>query len=243
MSASVIPIDQPEESAPVLVRLQPEERATFDVERTELLALLLPDEIVSPQEYEAVAADQARVQQFVKRAKPKFDQTCDHAHKAWTSACELRALFFRGLESFDARARQLLGSYQQKQERLRREEEARIAEEERQKEQARINREAKLLEKQGQKDMASALRSTPVAAPAISLPSAVPEVQGLSYREDWKWRPAGGDTPAGRAAAEKLVPREYLELSDRKLNAMTRFKGTVKIPGIEFYSVKVPVRR
>lgn len=243
MAASVIPIDQPNAS-PVLVRLEPEERATFDGERTELLALLLPDEIVSPQEYEAVAADQARVQQFVKRVKPKFDQNCDHAYKAWKSACGLRDMFFKGLDAFDTRARQLLGTYQQKQERIRREQEARLAEEERKREEDRIKREAKLLERQGQKEMASALRSTPVQAPAISLPSTVPQVAGLSYREDWKWRPAAGDTTEGRAAAEKLVPREYLQLNDVKLNGIARaMKGQIKIPGIEFFCVKTPVRK
>lgn len=226
-----------------VVLLEPSDRAAFDVDRNELLALALPDEIASPQEYSAVAADQERIAKFIKRVKPEFDAVCADAHQAWKRACGLRSMFFDGLERFDARARQLLGAYQQKQDRIRREEERRLAEEERQKELARRNAEAALLKKQGQPEMAAAVKAQPVAAPAVSLPSAVPEVEGLSYREDWKWRPAGGDTPEGRAAAVNLVPREYLKLDDVKLNAMTRMKGTVKIPGIEFYTVKVPIRR
>lgn len=240
MSAVAAP-DPPQQA---VVLLEPSDRAAFDVDRNELLVLQLPDEIASPQEYAAVAADQERVQKFIKRAKPAFDEVCDDAYRTWKRACGLRSMFFEGLERFNEKARSLLGNYQAKQDRIRREDERRIAEEERQKEQDRINREAKLLEKQGQKDMAAAVRSQPAVAPAVSLPSVVPQVQGLSYRDEWKWRPAGGDTPEHRAAARNLAPREYLQLNEVALNAVARsMKGTMKIPGIEFYTVKVPVRK
>jgi hypothetical protein len=245
MATSLIQSTEPPAPAkPVMVLLEPEDRVSFDAERTELLSLLLPDEISSPQEYAAIAEDQGRVQAFIKRTKPSFDKVCDGAYRTWKDACGLRSLFFDGLDAFNTRARTLLGNYDQKQERIRREEERRLAEEERQREQQRINREAKLLEKQGQKEMANAVRQTPISAPAISLPSTVPDVKGLSFREDWKWRPAGGDSPEARAAAVKLVPREYLMLNEVALNALARgMKGTVKVPGIEFYCVKTPIRK
>jgi hypothetical protein len=179
---------------PVLVMLEPTNRGELDATRNDLLATRLPDAITSPQEYAAIAADQERVDRFIKRAKPEFDDVCDSAHKAWKKACNLRALFFDGLEAFNARARRLMGDYRATEDRLRREEERRISEEQRRQEQERINREAKLLEKQGQKEMAAAVRQTPVSAPAVSLPSIVPVVQGLTYST-----PGSGASRAARA--------------------------------------------
>jgi hypothetical protein len=236
---------------PVLVMLEPTNRGELDATRNDLLATRLPDAITSPQEYAAIAADQERVDRFIKRAKPEFDDVCDSAHKAWKKACNLRALFFDGLEAFNARARRLMGDYRALEDRLRRDEERRISEEQRRQEQDRINREAKLLEKQGQKEMAAAVRQTPVSAPAVSLPSIVPVVQGLTYSTAWKWRIAGCTGADGgrkdkdaRKRAAALVPREFLDLDDAAITSrVTNMKSLAKIPGIEVYSEQVPVRR
>jgi hypothetical protein len=236
---------------PVLVMLEPAGRLELDATRSDLLATRLPDAISSPQEYEAIAADQERVDRFIKRAKPEFDDVCDGAHKAWKKACHLRSLFFDGLEAFNARARRLMGDYREQQERIRRDQERQIAEEQRKVEQDRLNKEAKLLEKQGQKEMAAAVRQTPVVAPAVSLPSTVPIVAGLAYSTVWKWRIAGcTDVNGGRKdkdarkRAAALVPREFLDLDDAAITSrVSAMKSMAKIPGIEVFSEQVPVRR
>ena len=237
--------------APVMVRVEPADRAALDLERTELLGIGLPAEITSPQEYAAIAGDQERVQRFMKRARPAFDEVCENAHRTWKSACQLRSMFFDGLEAFNERARSLMGDYKARQDRIRREEERRLAEEAQRQERDRLAREAKLLEKQGQKALAAAVRQTPVTAPAVSLPSAVPEVEGLTYSTAWKWRIAGCyDAQGGRKdkdarkRAAALAPREFLDLDDAAITShVTRMKSLTRIPGIEVYQEQVPVRR
>ena len=64
---------------------------------------------------------------------------------------------------------------------------------------------------------------------------------------NWTWRIAGCNgadggkkNKAARKNAAKLVPREYLDLDDAAITAIAKsMKGTVKIPGIEFYEEKV----
>jgi hypothetical protein len=229
----------------VLVMLEPSDRPTLDVERTELLAIAqLPADIVSPREYEELSKNLDQVEAWVKAKRPSFDTVCDQAHKAWQSALSLRRDYFSRFEGFCTDARKLLGRYKARQDEIRRAEQRRLEEEERQRQLARQREEAALLKKQGQPELAAAVMNTPVAAQPVTLPDAVPHLPKQSFRDEWKWRPVGGDSPEARAAAEKLVPREYLQLNDVKLNGIARsMKGTLKIPGIEFYAEKVLVRR
>lgn len=223
-----------------VVLLEPSDRQQLDIERGELLQIPLPTEIASPREFEELSQQLELVDRFVKRAKPSFDDVCNNAHKAWKSATELRAMFFERLEGFSQSARRLLGAYKAKQDEIRRHEQRRLEEEERQRQLARQREEAKLLEKQGQKELAAAVRATPVTAQPVTLPDPVPKVQGMTFRDEWKWRFVGND----RATAERLLPREYMSANETKLNAVARsMKGAVKVPGVQFYCEKVPVRR
>lgn len=227
-----------------IVLLEPADRVELDLQRNELMALALPDAIASPQEYQAVAEDLERVDRFVKRAKPAFDEVCDGAYKAWKSACNLRSLFFNGLEEFSAKSRRLLGTYRDQQDRIRREDERRIQAEERERLEAAQRAEAAALKANGQADLAATVLNTPIVAPVVTLPTSVPVIAGLSYREDWKWRPASGTAASDFAQLVKVLPREYLKVDDVKLNGIARnMKGTLKVPGVEFFSEKVPVRR
>lgn len=229
----------------VLVLLEPSDRPSLDVERSELLAVAqLPEDIASPREYEALSRNLDQVEGWVKAKRPAFDTVCGNAHAAWQSALELRRNYFSRFDTFITDARRLLGRYKAKQDEIRRQEERRLEEEERQRQLARQRAEAALLKKQGQPEIAAAVMATPVQAAPVRLPDAVPAMPKQTFRDEWKWRPVGGDTPAARAAAEKLAPREYLQLNDVKLNGTARaMKGSVKIPGIEFYCEKVLVRR
>lgn len=251
MSVAASPPTTPRQE---LVLLEPRDRALLDVERSTLLAQIedeLPDEIAGPQEYALVADLEERLGLFIGKAEPLFDEHCNAAHKVWKSACSIRSLFLDAPKALKLRARTLLGAYKTREERERREAERRIAEEERQRQIERQKQEAKLLEKQGQKEMAAAVRAQPVSAPAVTLPSAVPVVAGLTYSTVWKWRIAGcTDVHGGRKdrdarkRAAALVPREFLDLDDAAITSrVNNMKSMAKIPGIEVYSEQVPVRR
>jgi hypothetical protein len=233
-----------------VVLLEPRDRALLDTERAALLEEVereLPAEIVSPLEYAAIADLERRVGRFIDKAEPLFDEHCSAAHRVWKQACEIRSLFLDAPKRLKTRARALLGAFKEREERERRDQERRLAEEEHQRELARQKAEAKLAERQGQPELAKAIRAQPVEAHAVVLPSSVPDV-GLSFREDWCWEPVGGDTPAYRMRALALLVRaDYLTLVTFNDSGLTQFakrtKGTIRVPGIRFFKKQVPVRR
>lgn len=231
-----------------LVLLEPKNIRQIDLARAQLTvdveATLPPDVISSPAEYSAVAAVEAKIGAYLSTYEPVFDEHVADAHKVWKQACSIRGVFIDGPKALKERARRLLGAYKDTQERLRRQEEDRLRQEEQRRLEADRAAKAKQLEKAGRKEDAAIVKATPVQAPVVALPSAVPQVDGLTYRDEWKWRPIAGDTPAGRKQAAQIVPRDYLKLDEVALNALARsMKGSVKVPGIEFWCEKVPVRR
>jgi hypothetical protein len=142
------------------------------------------------------------------------------------------------LLAFEQLAKRNAQAFRREDERQRREEEQRLQELARREEQERLAREAELLNQRGETELADQVLEAAVHAPApvIVVSSTLPPTKGVSYRPNWKWRPIGGDTPQNRARAERLVPRELLELSDRKLNAYAKAHGaSARVPGIEFY--------
>ena len=236
----------------VVVTLEPASRAHLEVERQTLLARPLPTAIATADEYAALADEQARVQAFIKRVEPEFDGVCDAAYRTWKRATGLRSLFFEGLHAFNDRARQLLGAWKSEQDRIKRDAELRILEEERRAAEERRFAEACALEQQGHQALAAAVLETEIpAGPPITLPSRVPEVPGLRFSTVWKWRIAGATGADGgrkdkarRKRAAAVVPRQFLDLDDAAITAhATNMRDTVKIPGIEIYSEQVPVRR
>jgi hypothetical protein len=236
----------------VLVSLEPTGRAQLETERQALLGRTLPAALATAAEYAALAEEQARVQAFIKRVEPEFDEVCDAAHKAWKRATALRTLFFEGLHAFNDRARRLLGAYKTEQDRIKRDHELRLAEDERREAEERRFAEAAALEQQGHRALAAAVLEAEIpAGPPVTLPSLVPEVSGLHFQTAWRWRIAGATGADGgrkdkarRKRAAAVVPRSFLDLDDAAITAhVTHMRDTVKIPGIEIYSEQVPVRR
>lgn len=167
-----------------------------------------------------------------------FKPIKDWAFRLHRAICDRENAVLRPLTAFESTAKSNAQAWQREQERLRREEEQRLQEEARRQEQERLAREAEQLEQRGEPELAAQVLEQAVHAPApvIALQSRVPDVKGMSFRSNWKWRPIGGDTPEARARAAKLVPRDYLDLDDKKLNAYAKAHGASgRIPGIEFY--------
>lgn len=167
-----------------------------------------------------------------------FKPVKDFAFKLHRMVCDRENEILRPLLAFENAAKANSQSFRREEERQRRDEEQRLQEAARRDEQERLQREAELLEQRGEPELAlqvmEAALNTP--APVIAIASTLPQTRGVTYRANWKWRPIGGDTPQARARAEKMVPREFLCLDDRKLNAHAKAHGAgARIPGIEFY--------
>jgi hypothetical protein len=167
-----------------------------------------------------------------------FKPVTDFAYRLHRALTERKNQVLRPLLAFESTAKANAQAWQREQDRLRREEEQRLQEEARKREQERLAREAESVEARGEAELAAQILEQAIntPAPVFALPSTVPEVRGMSFRSNWRWRPVGGDTPEARARAVNLVPRGYLDLDDKKLNAYAKAHGaSAKLPGIEFY--------
>jgi len=73
-----------------------------------------------------------------------------------------------------------------------------------------------------------------VYVPAPAVASTVEKLQGVSMKKNWK----------ARVINEALVPREYLIIDLQKLDKIAKaVKGSLSIPGVEFYSEDVLASR
>lgn len=167
-----------------------------------------------------------------------FKPIKDFAYRLHRMVCDRENEVLKPLTAFERTAKDNAQTWQREQERLRREEEQRLQDEARRREQERLAREAELLEQRGEPELAQQVLEQAVhtPAPVIAVSSTVPAVRGMSFRSNWTWRPIGGDTPEARARAVKLVPREFLCLDEKKLNAYAKAHGAGgRIPGIEIF--------
>ena len=126
-------------------------------------------------------------------------------------------------------------TYQQEQEKIRREEEAKLQaqarKEEERKRQALAER-ARKAEAEGKTAKAEELRQKEIAVfvPVPVVPNQVEKVGGISTKTIWKFKIVDPNS----------IPREYLIPNDVMLGNIARAtKGTLTIPGIEIYSEDV----
>jgi hypothetical protein len=121
----------------------------------------------------------------------------------------------------------LISGYLIEQEKIRQAEERRLHELARKEEEERRLLEAIEAEKNGQQEEAQAIIDAPVQAPPVVVPKAVPKVEGISMRENWRFR----------IVDEKKIPREFLKVDEVKIGAYVRaMKSAGNIPGVEIYN-------
>jgi len=195
-------------------------------------------EVTDPISYVRVGERLVDVAAHRKDVEAWFKPLKDFAFRLHRMICDREAEVLRPLVAFQTDGKNNRFRLEQDDARRRREEEQRLAEAARRDEQDRLQREAEAMQARGETAVAEQIMEQAIHAPApvFAIPSALPQTRGVSTRENWKWRPIGGDTPAARARALQLIPRDYLELSELKLNAYARaHKGSARLPGLEFY--------
>jgi hypothetical protein len=122
----------------------------------------------------------------------------------------------------------LVSRYEEEEERKRREAERIAAEALRQQQEAEALQEAQRLQAAGDTMGAESVIEQAISAPPppVILQSTIPQVQGKSSRQQWKFR----------VTNEAMIPREYLCVDETKLGAVVRaLKDKTRIPGIEVY--------
>lgn len=121
-------------------------------------------------------------------------------------------------------------TYQQDQERKRKEEETRLQEQARKEEEKRrkaLEAKAEKAEAKGDTDKAEELKqqAEEVHVPVLIIPQ-LEKVEGIHTRKIWKYR----------IVDENKLPREYLMPNHKMLGEFAEAtKGTIPVPGVEFY--------
>jgi hypothetical protein len=178
-----------------------------------------------------VAAHRKEIEAWFKPLKDWF-------YRAHRMVCDRENHVLQPLTAFESAGKANRLELEREDERRRREEEQRLAAEAQRQERERLANEAAQLEASGEHQLAQQVLEQAIDAPApvFAIASSLPQTRGITSRENWKWRPLGGDTPAARARAVQLIPREYLCIDEKKLNAYAKAHGAgARIPGIQFY--------
>lgn len=173
-----------------------------------------------------------------KEVEAWFDPIASFAYRLHQMVCDRRSEVQKPLATYEAAAKANRLALERADAQRRREEEQRLAEIAQAEERERLAREAEHLEQRGEPELAAQVLEQAVSAPppVITIASSLPQTKGVSSRANWKWRPIGGDTPQHRARAERMVPRDFMELSDRRLTAHAKAHGaSARVPGIEFF--------
>lgn len=186
-------------------------------------------EIVTVADY--TAADQlcARLKLLDKEVDEAYDEHISAAFKAHRALVAKKNKY---AEPIDQARRIIKGKmvvWSDAEEEKRRAEERRLQEIAQKKAEDEAIQAAQDAQKAGNAAEAEAIMSAPIEAAPVVLPKAAPKIM-TSIRTVWK----------ARIVNSNLIPREYLTPDEMKINGVARAtKGTVKIPGVEFYQQKV----
>jgi hypothetical protein len=216
--------------------MMPETESVALAERPEWAPLTLGP-IGSHEQYSGIADYLKTIKAFQRRVTDFFKPHKDRVLAAHRALCDDERKALDPALNDELACKRLMLAWDSEQDRLRREEERRRqeqaqrdAEERRIQEAAALEREAQASGDAGLLDEALEMMEQPVVAAAIApVEKATPKVQGIAYKEIWKFR----ITDVNR------IPREYLKVDDVKIGGVVRsMKGATKIPGIECYPEK-----
>lgn len=215
--------------------------------------------IETADDYEMTASFLQMIAARKKEVDATFDPIITKAHEAHKEALAQKKKFTDPLIEAERTTKGKLIAFSTEQERLRKIEEARLAEIARQEQAAaqaeadrmakieadRIQeaalREASQLEAQGESVLADivlqhaadSIAMSPLAMPVMAAPvvvqSIVPKAAGLATTDVWKFE----------VTDEALIPRQFLSVNLQSIGAVVRTqKGLAKIPGVRVWTEK-----
>lgn len=195
--------------------------------------------ITSHAEYEIVAERRKTIRTFLAGVQSFFKDMKDAAYDAHRKVCERERQSLKpaqdDLEAHD----RALKAWDDEQARLAAEERRRREEQARKDEEARRLAEAAALEREATSTgdaallaEAEALISEPVEVPAVIVQKATPKVEGLRWRDNWKFE----------VVDAAKVPREWCAPDLKAIGAHVRTRGELaKIPGVRIWNDRKPV--
>lgn len=212
--------------------------ATVDGAAVTQKALTFPDQakalrIADDASYQAACEFLKAVKALRTEIAETFGPHITRAHEAHKALLKEKADAEAPLADAERIAKAALVAYDQAQERLRREEQARQqAELQRQEEERRLL-EAVALEAAGESDTANALIDEPIHVPTVAVAPATPKVSGISYRETWSANVTSLHALVKFVAANPSHVG-LLSANMPALNAQARsLKAQLQLPGVE----------
>ena len=188
--------------------------------------------IVTSNEQETRAVDFLKiVKNMQQEVNDTFGPIVEAAHAAHKEATTQRNKFLNPLLEAEKRIKRMVGDFRLEMERKRQEQERKIREEAEKKAEAERQRLAKQAEKaaaKGNEEKAAELqaRSEAVQAPVIVVEKQTVKQEGMGVRSVWK----------ARIVNPALVPLAYCCPNEKYISDLAKStKGTLKIPGVEFY--------
>ena len=191
-------------------------------------------EVIDNQGYEATCEYRKTVKAYEKRVHEYADADISSADKLHGSLIAKRNELLSPVELVLPKIDQALRDYDNEQDRLRKAEEVRLQALARKQEEDRRLADAALLEAQGDKKEADAVLAEPVHVPPVVLAKTTPKVQGISYKEIWKYK----------IVDASRIPPAYLKPDEVRIGQVVRaLKGSCNIPGVKAYPDKTVAGR
>jgi len=156
-----------------------------------------------------------------KFVKDYFEDARASTYKAYKEVTDQIKFFVKKLEKAETAVKRKVSDYQMEQERIRREEERRLAEEARKKEEEQ--RLSQAIETGDEEAL-----DAPIETPTIKV-GAPQKTEGISYVDKWTYE----------IQDVSQIPREFLIPDERKIRSyVTNLKDRAEIPGVRIYKDK-----
>jgi hypothetical protein len=160
----------------------------------------------------------------------RYADDIDFAHKEHKRLLAERDTVKKPVEAAVKRVKKLMADYDQAQEQARQAEARRLEAEARAREDERRLAEAIQVAATGDAAGADAILEEEVMVAPVFVPKAVPKIEGVVYREVWKFEIVNAD----------LIPRQYLIPDEKAIGQTVRgLKDRTKIEGVRVYSERV----
>lgn len=196
-------------------------------------ALTVPDqaravEIKSNDDFVRAGEILLVIKDLRKQIDETFDPIIKKQHEAHKEAVAQKKKVDAPLVEAENIIKPRIAAWSAEQERIRREEEARLRKIAQKEDEDRRLHDAILAEETGDKAMSEEILSAPAQSATVVVPKSVPKVAGVNMVKQWKFRIVN---PA-------MIPREYLTPDEIKIGGVVRaLKDQAHIPGVEVYSV------
>ena len=188
--------------------------------------------------YTTAATEMKGGKAMIKKIKDFFKPLKSKANEAHKAITQKERETLAPVEEFCKKIQGKMIAFQSEQDRIRREEEARIREEQRKREEEAKIAEAAEAEAAGDVELAEQIIMEPVAVAPVVVPKKTPDVQGVSYRETWKAEVVDA-LALVKFVADNPTWAHLITVNTRELNNLARSQKTaMKIPGVRAYAEK-----